>query len=1139
LIRLSSPTPRVFKMFLVLLSLSASAGTLMTGDQIRVYYDDAGLWNDHDVERGLQYLHASSGTWVDVSWPITPWQVAVVEYEVNGTSEYHWADTSVPGTSFTVTSSADISSGTWNIVHHSWDLTDLTIDKYEVFDDKANSLLIHLLVTNESNNAIENFRFMHGVDPDQDVDAPMSGADAWECYNDTFDLDGSGTQDYTSSEAPYTGITAAYGACDQSKQSVGHSQYEDDADLTLDDLGGALNDDAMNITHTASKISVGGHKTASMMFIVNGSATATSQSYLDDQDELCNLHDQDGDGSYNPLLYGIDCDDLDATIYPGATEIPGDGIDQDCDGSDDVIDLDPDGDGLDTPTEIGIGTDPNDPDTDGDGLSDGEEVLVHDTDPLDPDTDNDGLDDGEEVDDYDTDPLDPDTDGDGLGDGVEVNTHGTDPDDDDTDNDGLDDGEEVNDYDTNPLDEDTDGDGLFDGSEVRVNETDPNDKDTDDDGLTDGDEVTEVRTDPNDEDTDDDGLIDGDEVDTYGTDPLVRDTDGDGLIDGDEVDTYGTDPLDKDTDDDLMEDGTEVEVTADPLDKDTDGDGIEDGPDGLGDEDDDGIINVLDPLGVLQYPTGGATGCSTSGNSGLGWAMLGMVGLLARRRSAAFAALAVSATAMAEPGLNAQHFTPVGAGQGFVVTDTARTLGKNGFGAQLIGNYAHRPLQLSSWNGSEFERVEGAMDGLTAANLAVGFAPVDWFEIDVGMPVAQFATTGTAMDILGGSGQFGIGDVALSTRLRLSSEEEILGLAVIPFVTAPTGGDSMFLSYGVPTAGARLALSKTVARRFHFAGFGGYRWMPGSSTLQQVVALDDEILMGAGMGISAIPDVLRMNIEANGYIVAGDARSLVASDAEGRLHAPVEAELNLQYQAPFGMDLFAGGGPGLTAAAGTPTWRAFAGIGYSPRRESDMEIGVIEFAPVDGDTDEDGIVDRLDDCPTEPEDVDGFIDNDGCPDIDNDEDTILDVDDLCPMRREVFNGENDEDGCPDDVLAVVKGDRILIMDKVLFYTDTADIVDGSYDILRAVLDTLIANPQLTRVRIVGHTDSTGEDAYNKDLSSRRAKAIRTYLVGSGVDDSRLESAGMGEEFPIATNNTDDGREQNRRVEFVILEQSEE
>ena len=106
-----------------------------------------------------------------------------------------------------------------------------------------------------------------------------------------------------------------------------------------------------------------------------------------------------------------------------------------------------------------------DADTDDDGLSDGNEVTVHQTDPLDADTDDDGLSDGDEVNVHHTNPLDADSDDDGLRDGDEVNVHHTNPLDADSDDDKLLDGVEVR-YGTDPLDPDTDGDGLIDGEDV-------------------------------------------------------------------------------------------------------------------------------------------------------------------------------------------------------------------------------------------------------------------------------------------------------------------------------------------------------------------------------------------------------------------------------------------------------------------------------------------------------------------------------------------------------------------------------------------------------------------------------------------------------------------------------------------------
>lgn len=200
--------------------------------------------------------------------------------------------------------------------------------------------------------------------------------------------------------------------------------------------------------------------------------------------------------------------------------------------------------------------------------------------------------------------------------------------------------------------------------------------------------------------------------------------------------------------------------------------------------------------------------------------------------------------------------------------------------------------------------------------------------------------------------------------------------------------------------------------------------------------------------------------------------------------------------------------------------------------------GTVEFEGCP-DSDGDGIMDADDKCPNDPEDKDAFEDEDGCPDPDNDKDGIPDVDDQCPMEPEVINGVKDEDGCPDEGKSKVRvtAEKIEILDKVFFDTNRATIQGRSFDVLNQVASVMKANPQITKLRIEGHTDSRGKDSYNEELSQRRADAVQAYLEGRGVDGSRLTAVGYGEAQPIADNNTTTGRADNRRVEFTILETS--
>jgi outer membrane protein OmpA-like peptidoglycan-associated protein len=115
---------------------------------------------------------------------------------------------------------------------------------------------------------------------------------------------------------------------------------------------------------------------------------------------------------------------------------------------------------------------------------------------------------------------------------------------------------------------------------------------------------------------------------------------------------------------------------------------------------------------------------------------------------------------------------------------------------------------------------------------------------------------------------------------------------------------------------------------------------------------------------------------------------------------------------------------------------------------------------------------------------------------------------------------------------VAVGSKI-ILKNIFFDFDKATLRPESTNELERLTKLLQDVPTL-KIEIGGHTDSKGADDYNKKLSDNRAKAVVTYLIGKGIAADRLTSAGYGEEQPIATNDTDEGRQMNRRTEFKIL-----
>jgi outer membrane protein OmpA-like peptidoglycan-associated protein len=110
------------------------------------------------------------------------------------------------------------------------------------------------------------------------------------------------------------------------------------------------------------------------------------------------------------------------------------------------------------------------------------------------------------------------------------------------------------------------------------------------------------------------------------------------------------------------------------------------------------------------------------------------------------------------------------------------------------------------------------------------------------------------------------------------------------------------------------------------------------------------------------------------------------------------------------------------------------------------------------------------------------------------------------------------------------------MDKVQFETGKADIKSESHGLLNEVAQVLKENPQVEVISVEGHTDSTGSPDFNRKLSQQRAESVAKYLSGKGVKAARMEPKGFGPDRPIADNETDPGREANRRVEFNIVKQ---
>ena len=318
---------------------------------------------------------------------------------------------------------------------------------------------------------------------------------------------------------------------------------------------------------------------------------------------------------------------------------------------------------------------------------------------------------------------------------------------------------------------------------------------------------------------------------------------------------------------------------------------------------------------------------------------------------------------------------------------------------------------------------------------------------------------------------------------------------------------------------------------------------------------------------------IRLGLELWGSAGIGD------SAGQDTTFAKRNTDLEWLLQGRFALDekrrvwAMAGAGTRLSTGYGAPDLRVLASIGYwfpitdskpkSPKRryraapdvddhasdrdgdgypddidkcpdipEDGKEPDPTDGCPVDADRDGDGIPDKDDACPDVPEDKDGIEDEDGCPEKDADNDGILDQQDACPTEPGPRSDIAEKNGCP-SLTKVTEDGTVQLLEPIQFEFGKAVIKPVSYPILDEVVTLMKARSKI-RIGVYGHTDSRGSDQLNMRLSKQRAAACMAYLKKKGIAGNRLESEGYGETKPIASNDTDEGRAKNRRVEFKIL-----
>ena len=329
--------------------------------------------------------------------------------------------------------------------------------------------------------------------------------------------------------------------------------------------------------------------------------------------------------------------------------------------------------------------------------------------------------------------------------------------------------------------------------------------------------------------------------------------------------------------------------------------------------------------------------------------------------------------------------------------------------AQLHLDYANDPLV--------YEMVAGDRDSESLSvvehqlNATAGFAIgiIDRLVIYAGLPVTLVMNGADAAEVMplgaAPADGAGLGDLYLGVRARILGEaQDTFGLGAQLTATFPTSGSDYrgdpFLTVHPQLLAELRPLEDT--RGFRLVFNVGALFREGTGGTASNLEFGNELTFGFGANypVWIAEDDPNMHVDVNAQLYGSSTFALIGEEKATAFEGTIGARLFHSNGLVAGV----GGGLGLARGFGSPDARILALIGWGTPAPGEV-----------GDRDQDGLRDDVDECPDEPEDMDGFEDGNGCPDPDNDGDGILDGPDECPNEPETVNEVDDADGCPDEV----------------------------------------------------------------------------------------------------------------------------
>jgi OmpA-OmpF porin, OOP family len=551
----------------------------------------------------------------------------------------------------------------------------------------------------------------------------------------------------------------------------------------------------------------------------------------------------------------------------------------------------------------------------------------------------------------------------------------------------------------------------------------------------------------------------------------------------------------------------------------------------------------------------------------------GRVRVAALAAAALIAALTPPTSAAAASNLSVGRFEPSPAGDPFFGVASAEVTDDASVRTRLTFDYAHDPLVFHSSNGQTLAPI---IDAQLFATIGASIALWQRFSISLDVPVALVQSGPSP--VLGSASATSpsgahVGDVRLGGRVPLLRNwRDVATFAVAAYVWMPLGSSDsksgVYASDGQFRGRVDLLVGHEGERLVWSAALG-----PDLRRSQTYLGVRQGTMIHLGGGVGW------RFLDSRSLLLGGELETGILAAQPSAYNTNAEARLVARYQTSMGLEVGLGAGPGLTSGIGTPDYRVIGTLSYAAGHEppvvavepvtpapavveptpappvacpghASLTAATLEACPPPPvacagqpevtaptlaecpppDRDGDGVPDAADACP----DVKGVATSEpatnGCPG-DRDGDHVTDDVDACPDEPGKVSPDPRKNGCP---TGAVVGDQIVLLEQVKFALDSDRILPASDAILRLVLDAIRTLPEGTRLRVEGHTDTSGPADHNRDLSLRRARSVVQWMSAHGVAADRFDTAGFGPDRPIADNKQESGRSLNRRVEFHII-----